>query len=203
MPGWSCLPPVLVTLGFCAGWGQALAWTGFNTIQSLPFPRDLSVGAGGAVVREFRGAAEIGRIAHVVGLAVLSAIASRGMELLDSGGLLSVLTYRGFALRAGLPERFEAMQGGFPPCLAGRRSRRFNPSRRCRWRVERGQVPMRPSRTTNPRSNRRPIWLRSGKAVEEVDAILDKIARSGMDSLTAAEKAALQKASSRLKDTDS
>ena len=40
------------------------------------------------------------------------------------------------------------------------------------------------------------------KAVEEVDLILEKIARSGMGSLTEAERAALQRASSRLKATD-
>ena len=49
-------------------------------------------------------------------------------------------------------------------------------------------------------------WLqvnfRTVVVVEEIDGLLDKIARTGMDSLTPAEKAVLQRASARLKDSD-
>lgn len=106
--------------------------------------------------------------------------------------------------RAGLTPRFEAIKDALREALPSRRPAASTPPRlpgqpQPRRRSEPAATP---SRYYEPKIKPKPDLAPERKAVEDIDAILDKIARSGMDSLTDAEKSALQRASSRLKDTD-
>ncbi|MDB6069959.1 MAG: glpG [Verrucomicrobiales bacterium] len=138
----------------------------------------------------------------LLGIYVLSDLASRQWTHLLVLLASVYLTY--FILRrAGLSPRFEAIKDALRDALPARRPAAAAPrlpgqpvSRR------RGDAPAAPSRYYEPKIKPKPDLAPERKAVEEIDGILDKIAKSGMDSLTAAEKTALQNASSRLKDTD-
>ena len=125
----------------------------------------------------------------MLGIYVLMDIAQRNWTHLGLMLANVALTYL-ILRRAGLTPRFGAIQEAFRTALP-------SPARPSSPRQASGRV-----LTYEPKIKPKPDLAPERKAVEEVDAILDKIARSGMDSLTAAEKAALQKASSRLKDTD-
>ena len=105
----------------------------------------------------------------------------------------------------GLPQRFEAIKEALENALPARKAKIPAGPPRAATRPSRSSgngAASSPSKYYEPKIKPKADLAPERKAVEEVDAILDKIARSGMDSLTAAEKAALQKASSRLNDTD-
>jgi membrane associated rhomboid family serine protease len=106
----------------------------------------------------------------------------------DSLGLLihvanTVLTYI-LMRRAGLTPRFERVKGAIADALPRPRRKELKPTRYQPKMVPRLEV----------RDDRR--------AVEKVDAILEKISRAGLDSLTPEERRELERASSELKRQD-
>ena len=116
--------------------------------------------------------------------------------------LTSVLVVYLFLRRVGMPDHLFAVKEALRSTLTPQ-ARPQNPKSTTRpGRPAAAKKESAPSKYYEPKIKPKTDLAPERKAVEEVDAILDKIARSGMDSLTAAEKAALQKASSRLKDTD-
>lgn len=196
------LPPALVTLFHFLGGspGLPLAGTGFShfclflgicflypgalMFCSLPW---LTLKLAGSIF---------------LGIYILSDLASRSW--MHPGILLAntALTY--FILRhAGLTPRFEAIQEAFRNALPSPRKLKALPAPATR-RDKGSSKESAPatSRYYEPKIKPKADLAPERKAVEEIDAILDKIAKTGMNSLTGAEKLALQKASTRLKDTD-
>lgn len=198
------LPPLLVTLfyvidggrspgyplagtdlsHFCMFLGICLLYPGALMFCSLPW---LTLKLAGSIF---------------LAIYILSDLASRQwthlLLLLANVGL----TY--FILRrAGLTPRFEAIKDALREAMPARRPAAAAPRLPGQPAPRRrGDAPAAPSRYYEPKIKPKPDLAPERKAVEEIDGILDKIAKSGMDSLTAAEKTALQNASSRLKDTD-
>jgi membrane associated rhomboid family serine protease len=107
------------------------------------------------------------------------------------------LTY-GILRHAGLTPRFEKIQDAIREALPAKRQPVTPSPRRARPSSD-GTA--KPSKYYEPKIKPKPDLAPERKAVEEIDALLDKIARHGIDSLTAEEKAALQRASSKLKDS--
>jgi membrane associated rhomboid family serine protease len=137
-----------------------------------------------------------------LGLGVLGYAGER-----DWGSILVLLAMLGvmnaFLRRTGMPSRFTSVGEALKQALPSRKAAAkptlkapgaAAPSSRTK--------PKPPSKFYEPKIKPKADLAPERKAVEEVDGILDKIAKSGMDSLTEVEKLALQKASSRLKDTD-
>ncbi len=196
------LPPLLVSLsyGVSGGPGYFLSGTGFSHFClflgiCLLYPGALMFCSLPWLTLKLAGSL-------LLGIYVLGDLASR--EWMSLGLLLAnvVLTYV-VLRRAGLSPRFaaleEAVRGALPQARAAAPSRRGSGSR--------GAGGGRPgkeaaARYYEPKLKPKADLAPERKAVEDVDLILEKIARSGMGSLTAAETAALQQASSRLKDTD-
>ena len=183
------LPPVLVTLGYLISGnpGYPLAGTGFSHFClflgiCLLYPGALMFSSLPWLTLKLAGSL-------ILGIYVLMDMAQRNWTHLGLMLANVALTYV-ILRRAGLTPRFEAIQEAFRNALP-------SPAKPASPRRESGRA-----LTYEPKIKPKTDLAPERKAVEEVDAILDKIARSGMDSLTAAEKAALQKASSRLKDTD-
>jgi membrane associated rhomboid family serine protease len=192
------LPPLLITLAYMVSGGPAypLAGTGFShfclflgicllypgalMFCSLPW---LTLKVAGSVL---------------LAIYILMDLAARQWTHL--GLLLAnvILTY--FVLRhAGLTPRFEAVKDALRDALPARK-----PQVTSRRALESGgtthREPGSTSRYYEPKIKPKPDLAPERKAVEEIDSLLDKIARHGLDSLTAEEKAALQRASSKLKD---
>ena len=137
-----------------------------------------------------------------LGLGLLGYTAAR-----DWGSILILLPMIGvmyaFLRRTGMPARFGRVAEAFKQAMPARRPAAAAPRLPGQPAPRRrGDAPAAPSRYYEPKIKPKPDLAPERKAVEEIDGILDKIAKSGMDSLTAAEKTALQNASSRLKDTD-
>ncbi|MES2708489.1 MAG: rhomboid family intramembrane serine protease [Verrucomicrobiota bacterium] len=110
-----------------------------------------------------------------------------------------LLTYL-FLRRKGLPDRFEAITDAFRQALPKRR-----PSRPALPKSRTGNSPRRtgtekpPATIYEPKIKPREDLYPEKKAVRDIDALLEKIGRDGLDSLTAEEREALQRASARLK----
>lgn len=192
------LPPLLVTLAYLAtgGPGYPLAGTGFSHFClflgiCMLYPGALMFCSIPWLTLKVAGSL-------LLGIYILMDLAARSFGHLGLMLANVVLTY--IILRqAGLTPRFEAIQDALRNALPSPKPK-AQPSR-----LTGGASPKASSSSSRyyePKIKPKPDLAPERKAVEEVDAILDKIARSGMESLTAAEKAALQNASSRLKDTD-
>ena len=191
------LPPLLVSAGYLASGGEGyfLAGTQFSHFClflgiCLLYPGALMFNSLPWLTLKLAGSL-------LLAVYVLSDVASR--QWMALGLLLAnvVLTY-GVLRRAGLSPRFaaleEAVRGVLPPPRAAGPSRGGAGGKR----LAGGAAPRYYEPKLKPKADLAP----ERKAVEEVDLILEKIARSGMGSLTEAERAALQRASSRLKATD-
>ena len=191
------LPPLLLTLlyvgfgtpytlfgtsfsHFCLFLGICMLYPGALMFCSLPW---LTLKLAGSIM---------------LGVYVLSDLAAR-----DWTHLLLMLANVGltyFILRqAGLTPRFEAIQDAIRGALPARRP--AAPAPPARRQKNPGDSPAKPSKYYEPKIKPKPDLAPERKAVEEIDGLLDKIARHGIDSLTAEEKAALQRASSKLKET--
>lgn len=193
------LPPLLTTLAFYAGVGTPQLLAGANLSSFSLFlgiclmnPNSLLFGIPWLPLKL------VGPL--LLGIGVLSYLAERdwvGLFVLLSCVLLVYKVLRAY----GLPERFDALKEAFRNAL---------PARKAQTAASRGTVSSgrpgnkaaQPAKYYEPKIKPKPDLAPERKVVEEVDAILDKIARTGMDSLTSDEKAALQKASSKLKDTE-
>jgi len=140
-------------------------------------------------------------------------LASLGLGILgyagerDWGSILILMAMTGvmyaFLSSTGMPGRFSKVKSAFQKSLSLRKKTFQAPSQPSR-RTSQTAVPDRnnPSKYYEPKIKPKPDLAPERLAVEEVDGILEKIAKSGMNSLSEAEKLALQKASTRLKDTD-
>ena len=192
------LPPLLVTLAyFAGGFVYPLAGTGLSHFClflaiCLLYPGALMFASLPWLTLKLAGSL-------LLGIYVLMDLAGRnwmhlGLMLANAG-----LTY--FILRqAGLTPRFGAIQDALRSAFPARKPAISPPGRR---RIDSSsKTASASSKYYEPKIKPKPNLAPDRKAVEAVDAILDKISRSGVDSLTAEEKAALNKASSKLKDTD-
>ena len=198
------LPPVLVTLVYFAtgGPGYPLAGTGFSHFClflgiCLLYPGALMFCSIPWLTLKLAGSL-------LLGIYVLMDVAGRNWIhlglLLANVGLTYVILRQ-----AGLTPRFGALREAFLNALPARKSKPAAPFPFSRGSVSghrSAKSSAAPSKYYEPKIKPKPDLAPERKVVEEIDAILDKIARSGMDSLTPEEKAALQKASSKLKDTD-
>ncbi len=190
------LPPVIVTLAYfvTGGPGYPLAGTGFSHFClflgiCLLYPGALMFCSLPWLTLKLAGSL-------LLAIYLLMDISSGNW--MHFGLLLANVGLTYFILRqAGLTPRFEAVQDALRNALPARKPAAAPPARRSPPNA--GEAP---SKYYEPKIKPKPDLAPERKAVEEVDAILDKIARTGMESLSAEEKAALQKASSKLKDTD-
>ncbi len=170
---------------FCLFLGICLLYPGALMFSSLPW---LTLKVAGSIF---------------LAIYILGDVASRSwmhLLLLLANVALTYMVLR----RAGLTPRFEVIQEAFRNALPSSRRLKVLPAPRSEGRattaVKKGDLPA--ARYYEPKIKPKPDLAPERKAVEEIDGILDKIARSGMSSLSAAEKAALNKASARLKDTN-
>ena len=192
------LPPLLVTLAVLAtgGPGYPLAGTGFSHFClflgiCLLYPGALMFCSLPWLTLKVAGSL-------LLGIYILMDLAGRNFSHLGLMLANVVLTY--IILRhAGLTPRFGAIQEAFRNALP---SPRTKPAPARRVEAAPGRSAPATSKYYEPKIKPKTDLAPERKVVEEIDGLLDKIARSGMESLTAAEKAALQRASSRLKDTD-
>ena len=195
------LPPLLVTLVYLAtgSAGYPLAGTGFSHFClflgiCLLYPGALMFSSLPWLTLKIAGSL-------LLGIYVLMDLAGRnwmhlGLMLANVG-----LTY--FILRqAGLTPRFDAIAAALRNALPSRKPSTSRLARRGDTNSGSASSTAAPSKYYEPKIKPKPDLAPERKAVEEVDAILDKITRSGVDSLTSSEKAALNNASSKLKDTD-
>lgn len=122
----------------------------------------------------------------------------------DWGSILILLPMIGvmyaFLRSTGMPPRFGRLSQAFKDALPSRR-----PSQRPQGPAVPAAKPVSsaarsPSKFYEPKIKPKPDLAPERKVVEEIDGLLDKIARHGLDSLSPEEKAALQRASSKLKD---
>ena len=196
------LPPLLMALAYYSGVGNPQTLAGSNLSTFCLFMGICLMHPGAALFGiPWLTYKVVGPI--LFGMSMLTYLAAR-----DWTGLVALLSccvrvYK--MLRAhGLPRRFEAIKEALQNALPARNPKTPGGTPRAAPRPgpSSGSGTAAPSKYYEPKIKPKADLAPERKAVEEVDAILDKIARSGMDSLTAAEKAALQKASSRLKDTD-
>jgi len=133
---------------------------------------------------------------------VLSDVASRSwmhLLLMLTNVALTYLVLR----KAGLTPRFERIKEALHDALPSFRPKlKVLPPASSQRVGPQAKSSVAPSRYYEPKIKPKADLAPERKVVEEIDGILDKIAKSGMESLTDAEKTALQKASTRLKDTD-
>ena len=108
----------------------------------------------------------------------------------------------GFLRNTGMPARFGNVKQAFKSTLPSRRLKVLPApvSKGAAGASSGSHLPA--SRYYEPKIKPKPDLAPERKVVEEIDGILEKIARSGMASLSASEKAALTKASDQLKDTN-
>lgn len=197
------LPPLLVTVAFYAGIGSPQVLAGSNLAGFSLFLGICMMNPGALLFGiSFLPLKIVGPL--LLGIAVLSELAARdgiGLAVLLSCVLLVYKMLRAY----GLPARFDDIKEAFLSALPARKPKSAAPFRAPR-RDGSGNRSANsveaPSKYYEPKIKPRPDLAPERKVVEDIDAILDKITRSGVDSLTPDEKAALQKASSKLKDTD-
>lgn len=197
------LPPLLMALAYYSGAGNPQTIAGSNLSTFCLFMGICLMHPGAPLFGiPWLTYKVVGPI--LLGMSMLTYLAARdwtGLVVLLS---CCVMVYK--MLRShGLPQRFEAIKEALQNALPARQAKTPGGPPRAATRPGRSSgsgAASSPSKYYEPKIKPKADLAPERKAVEEVDAILDKIARSGMDSLTAAEKAALQKASSRLKDTD-
>lgn len=133
-------------------------------------------------------------------LGVLGYVAER-----DWGSILILLAMLGvmYAVlrRTGMPARFGNISEAFQQALPSR-TKPVPPAAPSPVSAEpQAHAPRKsPSKYYEPKIRPKPDLAPERLAVEEIDSLLDKIARHGLDSLSPDEKAALQRASSKLKD---
>lgn len=169
--------------GFCLFLGFCFLYPGAILFQSLPW---LNLKIAGSLL---------------LAIYVLGDLAAR--QWMGAGLLLAnvVLTYV-ILRRAGLTPRFEAIQAAFYNALpAPRPAAPARPVKRVEGSSARSSSAAAP-KAYEPKIKPKTDLAPERRVVEEIDGLLDKIARSGMDSLTAAEKETLRRASARLKDPE-
>lgn len=140
----------------------------------------------------------------------LAGLISLGLGLLgytaerDWGSILILLPMIGvmyaFLRSTGMPPRFGRVSQAFKEAIPSRRQSPRPRSQTAPAPKAVSSAPRSPSKYYEPKIKPKPDLAPERKAVEEIDALLEKIARHGLDSLTTEEKAALQRASSKLKD---
>ena len=135
-----------------------------------------------------------------LGLGILGYAADR-----DWGSIVILLAMvaviYAFLRKTGMPGRFGNVREALKEALPSR-PKPSSPGSRPSRSAAPPAAPGKRSKYYEPKIIPKPDLAPERKVVEEVDAILEKISRSGVDSLTPGEKAALQNASSKLKDTD-
>lgn len=139
-------------------------------------------------------------------LSVVMLLGERETGVLVAFLVNCALTY--FILRRnGLPPRFSAFSEAFVAALPKRPNFKKKQPSRGPLRVSPKSSASSPAaapagRYYEPKIKPRPDLYPEKQAVREVDDLLDKIARSGLDSLTPDERAKLEQASARLKNSD-
>lgn len=107
-----------------------------------------------------------------------------------------------FLRRKGLPDRFEAITDAFQQALPKRRPSKSPPVHSPGARNQRqgkASAARSPETLYEPKIKPHADLYPEKKAVRDIDALLEKIGREGLDSLTAEEREALQQASAKLK----
>ncbi len=202
------LPPLLATVAFLAGVGSSQVFAGSNLSTFCLFMGICLVNPGAPLFGiHWLPLKLVGPL--LLGISVLSYLADRdgvGLIVLLSCVLLLYKMLRAY----GLPARFGDVKEAFRDALPARKAKPVpttSHGKTSDGKTSDGKIypksaakPKEASKYYEPKIKPKPDLAPERKAVEEIDGLLDKIARLGLDSLTAEEKAALQRASSKLKD---
>ena len=194
------LPPLLVTIAFYTEIGNSQTLAGSNLASFSLFLGICLMNPGGLLFGiPFLSLKLVGPL--LLGITALSYLAARDWVGLIVLLACVLLVYK--MLRAsGLPARFEMIKDALKNAMPVRKTKASAPSSRNPSAGSAGKSGNSPSKYYEPKIKPKPELAPERKVIEEIDAILEKITRSGVESLTPGEKAALQKASSKLKDTD-